>query len=109
MLFRSPHTGETTQLFFVNFGSREEAYILPVLARARQNGLRAEIYPDHDKMKKQLNYAHRKGIPWVALAGESEMAEGKVTLKNMVTGDQTLVTPEELIKIVGGAGINSEL
>jgi len=56
-----------------------------------------------------LNYAHRKGIPWVALAGESEMAEGKVTLKNMVTGDQTLVTPEELIKIVGGAGINSEL
>lgn len=104
-----PHTGETTQLFFVNFGSREEAYILPVLARARQNGLRAEIYPDHDKMKKQLNYAHRKGIPWVALAGESEMAEGKVTLKNMVTGDQTLVTPEELIKIVGGAGINSEL
>jgi len=60
-------------------------------------------------MKKQLNYAHRKGIPWVALAGESEMAQGKVTLKNMVTGDQTLVTPEELIKIVGGAGINSEL
>ena len=104
-----PHTGETTQLFFVNFGSREEAYILPVLARARQNGLRAEIYPDHDKMKKQLNYAHRKAIPWVALAGEEEMAQQRITLKNMTTGEQMLVSSAELIKVVSGAGKISEL
>lgn len=95
-------TGETTRLLFVNFGPAEEAYILPHLARARKAGLSAEIYPDHDKMKKQMNYAHRKGIPWVVLAGETEMEQHKLTLKNMETGDQMLVSPEELIKVVAG-------
>ncbi len=95
-------TGETTRLLFVNFGPAEETYILPHLAKARQAGLSAEIYPDHDKMKKQMNYAHRKGIPWVVLAGETEMEQHKLTLKNMETGDQMLVTPEELIKVVAG-------
>ena len=93
-------TGETTRLLFVNFGPAEEAYILPHLAKARKAGLSAEIYPDHDKMKKQMNYAHRKGIPWVVLAGETEMEQHKLTLKNMENGDQMLVTSEELIKVV---------
>lgn len=104
-----PQAEETTQLLFVNFGPAEEAYILPLLAQTRHSGLRAEIYPDHDKMKKQLNYAHRKAIPWVALAGEEEMAQQKITLKNMTTGEQMLVSSAELIKVVSGAGKISEL
>lgn len=83
-----------TQLLFVNFGEAEAAYVLPVLMQAREAGIRAEIYPDSAKMKKQMGYANSKNIPFVALVGETEMNEGKVTLKNMTTGEQTLVTPE---------------
>ena len=86
-----------TQLLFVNFGEAEAAYVLPVLAKVRAAGIRAEIYPDSAKMKKQMSYANAKNIPFVVLAGENEMAQGKVTLKNMETGEQTLVTAEELI------------
>lgn len=91
-----------TQLLFVNFGPAESAYCLPVLAQAREAGIRAEIYPDSAKMKKQMSYANAKGIPFVAIAGENEMNEGKFTLKNMVTGEQKLVTAEELIKTLQG-------
>ena len=91
-----------TQLFFVNFGAAEAAYCLPVLAKAREAGIRAEIYPDSAKMKKQMSYANAKNIPFVAIVGENEMAEGKLTLKNMVSGEQRLVTTEELIKIIVG-------
>lgn len=87
-----------TQLLFINFGERETAYCLPIAAQARQAGIRTEIYPDKAKMKKQMGYANAKGIAYVALAGENEIAQGKVTLKNMVTGEQTLVTTEELIE-----------
>ncbi len=90
-----------TRLLFANFGEREAAYSMQVLAQVRKAGIRAEIYPDCCKMKKQMGYANAKGIPYVALAGENEMAEGKVTLKDMVTGGQSLLTPEELIAIVG--------
>ena len=86
-----------TQLLFINFGEKETAYCLPAVAKAREAGIRTEIYPDSTKMKKQMSYANAKQIPFVALAGENEMAEGKLTLKNMVTGDQQLVTIEELI------------
>ena len=86
-----------TQLLFINFGEKETAYCLPFVAQARTAGIRTEIFPDAAKMKKQMSYANAKEIPFVALAGESEMAQGKLTLKNMTTGDQTLVTPEELI------------
>ncbi|MBQ9558381.1 MAG: histidine--tRNA ligase [Bacteroidaceae bacterium] len=86
-----------TQLLFINFGEAEAAYCLPVLAKARQAGIRSEIYPDAAKMKKQMQYANQKEIPFVAIAGENEMAEGKLTLKNMETGEQRLVTPEELV------------
>ena len=93
-------TSASTQLLFVNFGAAEAAYVLPVLAKARQAGIRAEIFPDASKMKKQMSYANAKCIPFVAIAGENEMQEGKLTLKNMATGEQTLVTPDELIKTV---------
>ena len=89
-----------TLLLFVNFGEAEAAYVLPVLMQAREAGIRAEIYPDSAKMKKQMGYANSKNIPFVALVGETEMNEGKVTLKNMTTGEQTLVTPEELIAAI---------
>jgi histidyl-tRNA synthetase len=93
-------SAEITRLLFVNFGEKEEAYCLPVLAKLRQAGINSEIYPESAKMKKQMNYANKKEIPFVVLAGESEMAEQKFTLKNMESGEQFLVTSEELIKIV---------
>ena len=89
-----------TQLLFINFGEREAAYCLPILAQARKAGIRCEIFPDSAKMKKQMQYANAKHIPFVALAGENEMNEGKVTLKNMETGEQQLVSPESLLEIV---------
>ncbi len=93
-------SAEITRVFFVNFGEKEEAYCLPVLAKLRKTGINSEIYPESAKMKKQMVYANKKEIPFVVLAGESEMAEQKFTLKNMETGEQNLVTAEELIKIV---------
>ena len=86
-----------TQLLFINFGEQETAYCLPVAAKAREAGIRTEVFPDASKMKKQMAYANAKNIPFVALAGENEMKEGKLTLKNMETGEQTLVSAEELI------------
>ena len=90
-----------TQLLFINFGERETAYCLPFVAQARAAGIRTEIFPDAAKMKKQMSYANAKQIPFVALAGENEIAAGKLTLKNMLTGEQTLVTPDQLIAAVG--------
>ena len=90
----------STQLLFVNFGEKEAAYCLPIVAKARQAGIRTEIYPDSAKMKKQMSYANAKGIQFVAIVGENEMNEGKVTLKNMATGEQAMFTAEELIKVV---------
>ena len=89
-----------TQLLFVNFGDKEAAYALPILFKAREAGIRAELFPDSAKMKKQMSYANAKSIPFVAIVGENEMNEGKVTLKNMATGEQSLVTPEELIAMM---------
>ena len=87
----------TTQLLFINFGEKEAAYCLQILKQVRAGGIRAEIFPDAAKMKKQMSYANAKQIPFVALAGENEINEGKVTLKNMETGEQQLLTPDELI------------
>ncbi len=88
----------TTQVLFINFGEQETAFCLPVINKVRANGIRAEIYPDAAKMKKQMSYANAKQIPFVVLAGESEIAQGKLTLKNMATGEQQLLTPEELVQ-----------
>ena len=90
----------STQVLFINFGETETAYCLPIVGKLRQAGIRSEIFPDKAKMKKQMSYANAKNIPIVVLAGENEMAAGKVTLKNMESGEQTLVTVEELIATV---------
>ena len=90
-----------TQLLFINFGEKETAYCMPIARKVREAGIRAEIYPDASKMKKQMAYANAKNIAFVALAGENEIADGKVTLKNMTTGEQTLVTADELIAAIG--------
>ena len=89
-----------TQLLFINFGEKEAAYCLPIAAKVREAGIRTELFPDVAKMKKQMSYANAKQIPFVALAGDNEISQNKVTLKNMETGEQTLVTPEELISAV---------
>ena len=87
----------TTQVLFINFGEQETAYCLPIINKVRSNGIRAEIFPDAAKMKKQMSYANAKQIPFVVLAGENEMNAGKVTLKNMTTGEQSVLSEDELI------------
>jgi histidyl-tRNA synthetase len=89
-----------TQLLFVNFGQAETDFCLPILAKVRAAGISAEIYPDSTKMKKQMSYANAKQIPFVAIVGESEMAEGKVNLKNMTTGEQQMLTPDQLVEAI---------
>ena len=90
---------QTTQLLFVNFGEKEEAYLLPLVAQVRAAGIRTELYPESAKMKKQMGYADTKKIPYVAIVGETEMAEGKINVKNMITGEQQLPTVDELITL----------
>ena len=92
---------QTTQLLFVNFGSQEETYLLPIVAKVRAAGIRTELYPESCKMKKQMSYADAKKIPFVAIVGETEMAEGKINLKNMLTGEQSMLTIDELIERMG--------
>ena len=87
----------TTQILFINFGEQETAYCLLIINKVRARGIRAEIYPDASKMKKQMSYANAKQIPFVALAGENEIQAGQITLKNMETGEQQMLTPDELV------------
>ena len=89
-----------TQVLFINFGEKETTYCLPFVSQLRKAGIRTELFPDKAKMKKQMGYANAKHIPFVVLAGENEMNEGKLTLKDMQTGEQTLVTIEELTTTV---------
>lgn len=93
-------TSGSTRLLFINFGEREAAHCLRLAARTRRAGIATEVYPDAAKMKKQMSYANALGIPFVALVGETEMAEGRVALKDMATGEQRSVTPEELVEAV---------
>ena len=86
-----------TRLLFINFGQQESAYCLPIINKVRASGICAEIYPDAAKMKKQMSYANAKQIAYVALAGETEISQQKITLKNMATGEQQLLTVDELI------------
>ena len=90
------------RLLFINFGEREASFAMQVLAQVRAAGIRAELYPDCCKMKKQMSYANANGIPFVALVGENEMNEGRVTLKDMTSGEQRLLTPAELVEAVRG-------
>ena len=89
-----------TKILFINFGEQETMYCLSCVAECRKAGIRAEIYPDTVKMKKQMSYANAKHIPFVALAGENEIQEGKITLKNMETGEQQLLPLEDLAEIL---------
>ncbi len=93
-------TINATQILFINFGDKETAYCLPIVNKCRAAGIRTEMFPDSAKMKKQMNYANAKNIPFVVLAGENEINAGKVTLKNMTTGEQSLVDADELIDAV---------
>ena len=89
---------QTTQLLFVNFGEKETDYLMPMVAKVRAAGIRTELYPESAKMKKQMGYADTKKIPFVAIVGETEISEGKVNLKNMLTGEQKLISVDELIE-----------
>lgn len=88
-----------TKILFVNFGSAEEDYILPIIGQLRSHGISAEIYPEAAKMKKQMSYADSNKIPYVIIVGEDEMREHKITLKNMQSGDQQLLTIEDCLKL----------
>ena len=91
-----PSVEQGTRVLFVNFGQAEEAHILPILGQLRQAGIPAEIYPDAAKMPKQMKYAHARGIPFVALVGEKEMQEGRITLKDMGSGEQESLLAADL-------------
>ena len=90
----------STQVLFINFGEKETAYCLPFIAEIRKSGIRAEIFPDKAKMKRQMNYANAKNIPYVVFAGEDEIEKGKLMLKDMQSGEQKLVTTKDLIASV---------
>ena len=92
-------TTNSTQILFINFGEKETAYCLPLVNEARSHGVSAEMYPDAVKMKKQMSYANAKQIAFVAMAGENEMKENKITLKNMVTGEQMLVPISDFMDV----------
>lgn len=96
-------SGETTQLLFINFGAKEEAYCLPLVEKARLCGLNTEIFPDPVKMKKQMIYANKKNIPFVILVGEEEIDQEKVKLKDMNSGEQTTLTIVEAIEFIKNA------
>lgn len=92
-------TINSTQILFINFGEKETAYCLPWVNEARSHGISAEMYPDAVKMKKQMSYANAKQIAFVAMAGENEMKENKITLKNMETGEQMLVPISDFMDV----------
>lgn len=91
---------DATQVMFTNFGAAEAAVSMKMLKELRNAGVRAEIYPDASKMKKQMGYADALAIPFVAIVGETEMAQNKMMLKNMTTGEQALVDVTEAIEII---------
>lgn len=95
-------TQSGVQLLFINFGAAEAAHCLRLAAQARLAGIATEVYPDNVKMKKQMSYANAHNVPFVALVGETEMAEGRITLKNMTTGEQQSLTIEEAVKAIKG-------
>ncbi|MBQ2839657.1 MAG: histidine--tRNA ligase [Muribaculaceae bacterium] len=91
---------DSTQVMFTNFGVAEAAVSMKMLKQLRNAGVAAEIYPDSAKMKKQMGYADALAIPYVAIVGETEMAQNKMMLKNMTSGEQSLVSVDEAIEII---------
>jgi histidyl-tRNA synthetase len=94
------NTVTTTRVLFTNFDQAAQTYSLPLLKQVRQAGINSEMYPDAAKLKKQLDYANSKGIPFVVLVGSQEMETGNLTIKNMETGEQKALSIEEIIKMV---------
>ena len=90
--------GTPAKVLFLNFGQQEEKESLLLLARVRKEGIAAELYPDPVKLKKQMEYANKRNIPFVAMIGNEELASGKITLKNMITGAQETISRDDLIK-----------
>ena len=97
------HADASVQVLFVNFGEKEQLYCLKFLSKIRESGINSELYPDSVKLKKQMIYANKKQVPYVAMVGETEMAEGLINLKNMISGEQEKVTVERLITIIKGS------
>ena len=93
-------TNSGARILFISFGANEAAHCLQLAAAIRKAGISAEVYPDSVKMKKQMSYANAHHVPFVALVGETEVAEGKVSLKNMETGEQQSLTIDELIAAI---------
>ena len=91
----------TTKILFCHFGKEELNYALPLLQMARLAGLNSEVYPDISKIKKQLDYADRKQIPYVCIIGSEEMKSGKLTLKNMISGEQETLDFEQILSKLG--------
>ncbi len=89
-----------SKVLFLNLGSNEAVASMQMMKKLRAEGVSAELYPDAVKMKKQMSYADSRSIPFVAIVGESEMAENKMTLKNMMTGEQTLTTVENALELL---------
>ncbi|MDR2682803.1 MAG: histidine--tRNA ligase [Dysgonamonadaceae bacterium] len=92
------NAGQNSRALFINFGEKEENYILPLLSGLRKAGVPSELYPEAVKMKKQMTYANDNRIPFVVMAGESEIQEHRVSVKNMVTGEQLSVPAGELVE-----------
>ena len=95
-------TASGVDLLFINFGEAEAACCLHMARQTRAAGISTEVFPDAAKMKKQMNYANTRNIPFVALVGESEMAAGTIALKNMTTGEQSTCTLDEVIARIKG-------
>lgn len=93
-------SNNSTQVLFINFGESESDFCLPILSRLRKSGIRSEIFPDVVKIKKQMSYANAKKIPFVAIVGQDEILSNTITVKNMLTGEQKVVTPDELINTI---------
>ncbi len=92
---------QAARVMFINFGAAEQAACIGIAARLRAAGISALIYPDAAKMKKQMDFANRKQMPFVAFVGENEMRDGTVTLKNMTDGSQKTLSVDELIATLG--------
>ena len=93
-------SGVSTKILFVNFGEAEALYSLKLAMRLRQDGINAEVFPENAKMKKQMGYADAKKIPYVALIGSEEVKTGSITVKNMLSGEQSPVTMDELLHLL---------
>ncbi len=91
---------QAARVMFINFGPAEQNACIGIAARLRAEGISTLIYPDSAKMKKQMDYANRRAVPYVAFVGESEMRDGTVTLKNMADGSQQTLTVDQTIEVL---------